>query len=149
MEHSAQLFEKSQAQDHWQLLGLSRGASTQEVKVAFAEKARRYHPDRYRSVTDKRFHEKLSQIFSRLQEAFETLSSETGATRYATLTAKETEYAAGTNQWEPPSEQAVAGDSSLLPNRTERAITIVVDQFVVSIGVDDEDIEVPIVVGIK
>ena len=54
----------------------------------------------------------LSYIFHRLQEAFETLSSETGARRYGTLTAKETEYATGTSQWEPPSEQAIAGDSS-------------------------------------
>ena len=111
-EEIERLFDEFHAQDHWQLLGLSRGASTQDVKMAFHEKARRYHPDRYRSITDERFHEKLSYIFHRLQEAFETLSSETGATRYATLTAKETEYATGTSQWEPPSEQAIAGDSS-------------------------------------
>ena len=106
------LFDAFHAQDHWQLLGLSRGASAQDVKMAFHEKARRYHPDRYRSITDQRFHEELSYIFHRLQEAFETLSSDTGATRYATLTAKETEYATGTSQWEPSSKQAIAGESS-------------------------------------
>ena len=58
------------------------------------------------------FHEKLSYIFHRVQEAFDTLSSESSARRYETLTAKETEYGKRTSQWESPSKQTVAREST-------------------------------------
>ena len=69
------LFEESQTSDHWQVLGIERGSSSEEVARAFREKARRYHPDRYRSISDVDFQKKLSGLFVRLGEAFQTLST--------------------------------------------------------------------------
>lgn len=43
-------FEEFHSQDRWQILELRKGASSEEVKAAFYEKVRRYHPDRYRDI---------------------------------------------------------------------------------------------------
>lgn len=73
------LFEESQTSDHWQVLGIERGSSSEEVACAFREKARRYHPDRHRSISDIDFQKKLSGLFVRLGEAFQTLSTSAAA----------------------------------------------------------------------
>ena len=73
------LFEESPTSDHWQVLGIEQGSSSEEVARAFREKARRYHPDRYRSISDIDFQKKLSGHFVRLGEAFQILSTSAAA----------------------------------------------------------------------
>ena len=46
---------------------------------AFREKARRYHPNRYCSISDVDFQKKLSGLFARLGEAFRSLSTSAAA----------------------------------------------------------------------
>lgn len=111
-----QLFGDYQRQDHWQVLGLNRDASAEQVKHAFNEKALRYHPDRHQKITDAVFHERLSFIFNRMSEAFQTLSKRTEATLYEKLAEKEAQYEQQRKDWRPPAPTAA-------PDAKERAST--------------------------
>ena len=48
-----QLFQEMKDQDHWQVLGIRRGASAEQVKQAFFRGAKRFHPDRFRRITNR------------------------------------------------------------------------------------------------
>jgi len=54
---------------YYEVLGLKKGASMEEIKQAFRKLARQYHPDRHPNEKEK-FHQK----FTELQEAYEVLS---------------------------------------------------------------------------
>ncbi|RME64555.1 MAG: DUF4388 domain-containing protein, partial [Nitrospirae bacterium] len=56
-----------------ELLGVSLGADAEEVKKRFRELAKRYHPDRYAGSNNKELHEKLTDIFTAIQRAYEEL----------------------------------------------------------------------------
>ncbi len=71
-----QLFELFQQQDDWQVLGVDQRAEPTEIKKAFQKKTFQFHPDRYSGVDDPEFHKKLSFIFTRVSEAFATLSNQ-------------------------------------------------------------------------
>jgi curved DNA-binding protein CbpA len=86
------LYQEFQFRDYWQVLGIERGASEAEVKAAFHRGAKRFHPDRFRRITDPEFQEKLSFVFRRINEAFETLSSAKNSASYRALTDKESQY---------------------------------------------------------
>jgi len=96
------LFQQYQRQDHWQVLGLERDSSLEQIKQAFNEKARRYHPDRHQRITDSSFHEKLSFVFTRIGEAYQTLSQRAEANRYEKLAEKEPQYERQKQAWEAP-----------------------------------------------
>jgi molecular chaperone DnaJ len=57
------------ARDYYDALGVSRDASQDEIKSAYREKAREYHPD----ASD---HEDAQERFKEIQEAYEVLSDE-------------------------------------------------------------------------
>lgn len=87
------LYEEIQFQDHWQVLGIERNASPEEIKQGFFRGAKHYHPDKFRHITEPQFQEKLSFIFRRINEAYETLSSSESKDRYEELRKKEQQYA--------------------------------------------------------
>jgi tetratricopeptide (TPR) repeat protein len=60
--------------DHHAVLGVSRGASPQEVKQAYYNASRRFHPDRYFGKNLGSFRARLERIFKRLTEAHNALS---------------------------------------------------------------------------
>ncbi|KAL7064960.1 hypothetical protein AAHC03_04903 [Spirometra sp. Aus1] len=55
--------------DYYEILGLARGCSTQEVKAAYRKLARIYHPDKNESPD-------ASEKFREIAEAYEVLSDE-------------------------------------------------------------------------
>jgi hypothetical protein len=59
--------------DYYQVLGLERSADSTAVKKAFLQMARRFHPDRYFSSPLGDLQELLNEIFSLINEAWETL----------------------------------------------------------------------------
>ncbi|NNB86176.1 DnaJ domain-containing protein [Corallococcus exiguus] len=60
--------------DHHAVLGVSRGASPQEVKQAYYNASRRFHPDRYFGKNLGSFRARLERIFKRLTDAHNALS---------------------------------------------------------------------------
>lgn len=110
------LFQQYQRQDHWEVLGLERGASPERIKQAFNEKARRYHPDHYQGIADPEFHEKLSFVFHRIGEAYATLSERSEAGRYQKLAEKEPQYEKQRQTWETP--VGPAGPATAPPHTT-------------------------------
>ena len=55
-------------QDYYELLGVSRDASADEIKKAYRKLAMKYHPDQNRD------NEEAEQVFKQLSEAYEVLS---------------------------------------------------------------------------
>jgi len=62
-------------EDYYQVLGVSRDASKDDIKSAFKEKAREYHPDR----SD---HPDAEEKFKRISKAYEVLADEEMRARY-------------------------------------------------------------------
>jgi tetratricopeptide (TPR) repeat protein len=60
--------------NHFEVLGLLPGASTTEVKKAYHEASRRYHPDRFFQRNLGSFRPRIERIFRRISEANAVLS---------------------------------------------------------------------------
>jgi curved DNA-binding protein CbpA len=105
-----QVFNEFLNKDLWQVLGLERNASGDDMRRAFQEKARFYHPDRYRHIDDAGAQEKVSYIFHRIREAFETLSVETKAEKYQKLADKDTLYEEKQKTWSAPAKKSVPSE---------------------------------------
>jgi len=54
--------------DYYKILGLPKGASKEEIKRAYREKAKRYHPDRNK-------HPRAAEAFVLINEAYEMLTN--------------------------------------------------------------------------
>jgi tetratricopeptide (TPR) repeat protein len=118
------LYQEIQFQDHWQVLGVDRGASSDAVKEAFFRGAKKYHPDKFRRITEPEFQEKLSFIFRRINEAYETLSSPEARGRYESLRAKEEQYAQSVRESATPAaahSRAKPDDAATLFRRAQLA----------------------------
>ena len=60
--------------DHWTVLGLRPGATAEQVKLAYFDASRIFHPDRYYGKNLGSFRSRLDRIFQRLSEAHEALT---------------------------------------------------------------------------
>lgn len=60
--------------NHFELLGVTLASSVDEVRRAFFEASRKFHPDRYYGKKLGPYAQKLDQIFKRMAEAYNTLS---------------------------------------------------------------------------
>lgn len=61
------------ADDYYQLLGVSRTASTEEIQKAYRKQARKYHPDLH-ADKDENEKKKATQKFQQIQQAYDVLS---------------------------------------------------------------------------
>lgn len=120
------IYQEVQFQDHWQVLSIEQGASSEAIKLAFFDGAKAYHPDKFRHITEPEFQEKLSFVFRRITEAYETLSSNESKERYESLRAKEELYTQ--SQQGPPglapttrASRAKPGDATSLFHRARQA----------------------------
>jgi DnaJ-domain-containing protein 1 len=58
---------------HYEVLGVARSASTDEVKRAYYSHARRLHPDRFRRDADDETRQRIDAAFARVAQAYDVL----------------------------------------------------------------------------
>jgi curved DNA-binding protein CbpA len=63
------------SRDYYEILGLDGKATSEDIKKAYRELAKKYHPDINRSSTSE-------ELFKLISEAYEVLSDETKRTQY-------------------------------------------------------------------
>ncbi len=71
--------------DYYGILGVERGATTEDVRDAYYRLARRLHPDVYGDTLSDASRRKLTAVFSRVVEAYQVLSSPMMRPRYDQL----------------------------------------------------------------
>ncbi len=93
-------FNDMQCQNHWQVLGLERNATYQEIDRAYQDRARRFDLANCQHIIGGDFQEKLSSVRARLKEAFVTLSSKTSTKVYDRMVDREGQYEEKRETWE-------------------------------------------------
>ena len=65
-----------ESQNHYEALDLLPGASAEEIKTAYHELSRKFHPDRFFQKNLGSFHARVDRIFKRIREAYTVLSDD-------------------------------------------------------------------------
>ncbi|HSE98597.1 MAG TPA: DnaJ domain-containing protein, partial [Blastocatellia bacterium] len=68
--------------DYYEMLGVTRQATTADVKAAYYQLAKKYHPDRYRQAEHAELRGKLEALFARITLAYETLKEPASRASY-------------------------------------------------------------------
>lgn len=68
-----ELFALASGATHYEVLGVARSASTDEVKRVYRAHARRLHPDRFRRDADDETRQRIDAAFARVARAYDTL----------------------------------------------------------------------------
>jgi curved DNA-binding protein CbpA len=69
-----ELYEKLPFTNYYDILGVTKWSSSNEIKRAYYKKAREFHPDRHFYLTSYTLKDKLNKLFSHLTLAYKTLS---------------------------------------------------------------------------
>jgi DnaJ-domain-containing protein 1 len=68
-----ELLTRARGETHYEVLGVARSASTEEVKRVYYAHARRLHPDRFRRDADEQTRQRIDGAFARIAQAYDTL----------------------------------------------------------------------------
>jgi curved DNA-binding protein CbpA len=68
--------------DFYEVLEISRQATSGEIKAAYYQLAKRYHPDRYRQAEHAEIRSRLESLFARITQSYETLSEPASRSAY-------------------------------------------------------------------
>jgi curved DNA-binding protein CbpA len=60
--------------DHYEILGVTRQATTSDIKAAYYQLAKKFHPDRHRNTEHSDLRGKLESLLSLITQAYDTLS---------------------------------------------------------------------------
>ncbi len=77
LEEILKLYElvKSGRHDYYEILGVQHTANYNEIKNAYFNYAKKYHPDRVTSAPDPEIKEKANYVFAEINKAYETLGN--------------------------------------------------------------------------
>ena len=75
-------FEALPRQNHYEVLSVSREASSAQIKKAYFSLAKEYHPDRHFSSGMEEMKEKLEALFGRITTAYDTLMAKEERQKY-------------------------------------------------------------------
>lgn len=75
-------FDSLGRQNYYEVLEVGHGATTLDIKKAYFHLAKLYHPDRHFEPEMHAMKEKLEALFSRIHDAYETLSSDDARHQY-------------------------------------------------------------------
>ncbi len=91
MKNLIVLHEKMKAKDmdYYELFNLKNTAAFAEIKDAYYQFAKKFHPDRLGEAPDPELKEKANFVFARINKAFEVLSNEEKRREYDTKGYKE------------------------------------------------------------
>ncbi|HKV42182.1 MAG TPA: DnaJ domain-containing protein [Blastocatellia bacterium] len=104
--------------DYYEILGVTKRSPSAEIKAAYYAMAKKYHPDRFRQAEYAELRAKLEALFSKVTQAYETLSDAGRRARYDDQLRKSPTQPAS----EPVRQPAI----------TERLAALAVDQKPVS-----------------
>ncbi len=76
------LSRMEQAEDHYEVLGVTRTTEANAIKRAYHALARRYHPDRFHQHAGTPLHTQLQAAFARIAQAYETLKDAQARSSY-------------------------------------------------------------------
>lgn len=68
--------------NYYDILGINRGATEEEIKKAYFNLARRFHPDRFGREISPTWRDKINEIFDRLTKAYKTLIDREARRKY-------------------------------------------------------------------
>jgi CheY-like chemotaxis protein len=103
-------YMKLRTADNFKLLGVPRTATPAEITAAFQVRQRRYHPDTLVGIDTGLVHEKLEELYLRVQAAYRTLIDPEARRRY--VSKLEGETAADAPAGDPPGgERGRDGDA--------------------------------------
>jgi hypothetical protein len=68
-----ELFALARGETYYEVLGVARSASTDEVKRVYYSHARRLHPDLFRRDADEETRQRIDAAFARVAQAYDTL----------------------------------------------------------------------------
>lgn len=88
-----------QCHNHWQVLGLERGAGNSQIEAAYGERFHKFDPENWEHIPDSDFQEKLSFVRARVKEAYITLSSQISTNVYEKLDGHESQYQESKQRW--------------------------------------------------
>jgi curved DNA-binding protein CbpA len=74
MEEVEDLYNRLPSMDYYNILGITRWSTPDEIKRAYLKKAKEFHPDKHFSLISETLKNKLSALFSYITMAYKTLS---------------------------------------------------------------------------
>lgn len=70
------------AENHYEVLGVSTEAAAAEIKTAYLALAKRFHPDLFQRKNDEDLHRRVQHAFTQIAHAYETLKTESSREVY-------------------------------------------------------------------
>ena len=68
-----ELLERARGATHYEVLGVTRSAPSEEIKRVYYSHARRLHPDRFRRDADEETRQRIDAAFARIAQAYDVL----------------------------------------------------------------------------
>jgi curved DNA-binding protein CbpA len=78
-------YQRMQSQNHYEILGITPQASREEVKRSYFRLAKAYHPDRHFEEGMQEIKKELEELFSRITEAYDTLTTPAKRSAYDSI----------------------------------------------------------------